>query len=548
MTLRLLSVLLALVLAAAAHAAPLPMTPFVTGLDLPVDVVNAGDGSGRLFVVEKRGRIRVVTDGAMLATPMLAIEDLVLLGDERGLLGIAFHPRFATTRHLYVNYTRDPDGATVIARYAVPEDTPDVADPASAQVLLTIAQPFANHNGGPVRFGRDGYLYVGMGDGGSGNDPQNHAQNPQSLLGKILRLDVDGGAPYAIPPGNMFASANDGRREIWAMGLRNPWKLAFDPRNDMLWIGDVGQDDREEVDRVDTAGPPPNLGWRVMEGTRCTNLGGGPACNSPALTPPVVEYTHAEGCSVTGGEMYFGRDLPTAAFGGAYLFADFCNGKVWSAELIDSAWRRTEVGTTGFNVSSFGRDEWGDVYIVDYGGGRLMRIGPQATPLTVPVVEFYHSGLDHYFISVDPLEITALDKGTFTGWQRTGFGFRAWTQFAIGLPGISDRIPICRFYLPPGEGDSHFFSADPAECARVQAENPGFDLESTAAMYLKPPSHVTGECAEANTQPVYRIWNRRPGDTNHRYTTSAAVRDQMVAAGGKAEGYGPDAVAMCAPR
>jgi hypothetical protein len=537
-----LAVTVALASGAVAHAAPIPLAPVVAGVDQPVDIVNAGDGSGRLFVVEKRGRIRVVRNGVLLPTPMLAIEDLVLTGDERGLLGLAFHPRFATTRTIYVNYTRDPDGATVIARYTVPPETPDVADPASGQVLLSFAQPYANHNGGPVRFGPDGYLYIGSGDGGSGNDPQNHAQNPQSLLGKILRIDVDRGAPYAIPPGNMFAQPAQGRPEIWAMGLRNPWKLAFDPRNAMLWIGDVGQDAREEVDRVDTSGPPPNLGWRPMEGTRCTGLGGGPSCNSPAYTPPVVEYTHDEGCSITGGEMYFGRDLATAAFGGAYLFADFCNGKVWSAELVDAAWRRTELGTAGFNVSTFGRDEWGEVYLGDLGGGRVLRIGAATTPGTVPVVEFFNAGLDHHFVTLDPLEVAGLDKGTFAGWQRTGYAFRAWTQPQPGT------IPICRFYLPPGHGDSHFFSADPAECARVQAEHPAFVLESAAAMYLKAPDPVTGACADPQTQPVHRIWNGRPTDVNHRYTTSAAVRDAMVAAGGVAEGYGPEAVAMCAPR
>jgi hypothetical protein len=255
-----------------AFAAPLTLSPFVTGLESPIDIVNAADGSGRLFVLEKRGRIRVVRNGALVATPMLDIEDIVLGGEERGLLGIAFHPRFATTRYLYVNYTRVPDGATVVERYTVPADTPDVADPASGTPVLVIAQPYANHNGGAVRFGRDGYLYVGMGDGGSGNDPQNRAQDPNNLLGKILRLDVDGGTPYAIPPGNMF-TANLGRREIWAMGVRNPWRLAFDPRNGDLWFGDVGQDQREEVDFAAFGAAPKNFGWRVMEGTRCTNAG-----------------------------------------------------------------------------------------------------------------------------------------------------------------------------------------------------------------------------------------------------------------------------------
>ena len=526
-----------------AHAAPLPLALVASGLEQPVDIVNAGDGSGRLYIVEKAGRIRVVQNDTLLPTSMLDIETVTLSGDERGLLGLAFHPRFETTRYAYINYTRKPDGASVIARYTVPAATPNVADPASAVVLLTIAQPYANHNGGALRFGRDGYLYIGMGDGGSGNDPQNRAQDPQSLLGKMLRIDVDSGSPYAIPPGNMFATPADGRPEIWAMGLRNPWRFSFDPRNGSLWIGDVGQDEREEVDFVAFGASPPNFGWRVLEGTRCTLLGGGAApCASPIYTPPRVEYTHDEGCSITGGEMYAGDALPGYVFANPrYLFADFCNGKVWAVEDGLSAFVKVELGTAGFHVSSFGRDEWGEVYIADYEAGRVLRIGAAATPSTVPVVEFYHEGYDHYFISADPLEIAALESGVFAGWVRTGRSFRTWTG---AVPGTT---PICRFYLPPGQGDSHFFPADVAECERVQAEFPTFQLESTAALHLASPDRETGICADPLTQPVYRIWNRRP-DTNHRYTTSAAVRDAMVAAGGKAEGYGPDAVAMCAPR
>jgi hypothetical protein len=403
--------------------------------------------------------------------------------------------------------------------------------------VLVIAQPYANHNGGAVRFGRDGYLYVGMGDGGSGNDPQNRAQDPNNLLGKILRLDVDGGTPYAIPPGNMF-TANLGRREIWAMGVRNPWRLAFDPRNGDLWFGDVGQDQREEVDFAAFGAAPKNFGWRVMEGTRCTNLGGGPPCNAPELTPPVAEYTHDDGCSVTGGEIYFGNDV--AGSGARYLFADFCNGRTWAVGVPPSGAAKVEVGTAGFNVSSFGRDEWGEVYLADFGGGRVMRLGPATTPGTVPVVEFHHAG-STTTSSRGSARGRGSRQGALGGWARTGLGFRAWTS-AVG-----GTIPICRFYLPPGHGDSHFFSADPAECDRVQAQAPQFVLESAAAMYLKAPDPSTGACADPQTQPVYRVWNHRP-DTNHRYTTSLAVRDQMVAAGGIAEGYGPDAVAMCAPK
>lgn len=540
----------ALMLAAAADAlivfppqnpTPLPLVAVATGLELPVDIVHAGDGSGRLLVAEKPGRVRVVRDGALVAQPLLDIAALVLSGDERGLLGVAFHPRFATTRHLYVNYTRKPDGATVVARYRVPEATPDAADPASAQVLLVIAQPYANHNGGAVRFGPDGLLYVGMGDGGGANDPQNRAQDPQSLLGKILRIDVDGGSPYAIPPGNPYADGVGGRPEIWATGLRNPWKLAFDGA--ALYIGDVGQDQREELDAVTVgAGAGPNFGWRVAEGTHCTGLPGGPPCDSAALTPPIVEYTHDTGCSITGGEVYRGTAL-ASTLGGRYVFGDFCTGAVYVLQqAVPPAYYAVyELGRTGFNVSAFGRDESGEVYVADMAGGRVMRLGPPDAPGTVPVVEYRHAGFDHYFITSAPDEIAGLDAGAFAGWQRTGTGFRAWPSAAAG------RSPICRFYLPPGYGDSHFFAADASECERVRVANPAFVLESEAAMHLAAPNPLSGNCADPATQPVYRIWNRRP-DTNHRYTTSPAVRDAMVAAGGVAEGYGPGAVAMCAPR
>lgn len=542
--------LVASLVAAAAHAvvvfppqnpAPLALVAVGTGLVQPVDVVHAGDGSNRLFVAEKPGRIRIVRNDATAAVPFLDLSALVQAGDERGLLGLAFHPRFAENRTFYVNYTRKPDGATVIARYRVPADTPDVADPASGQPLLTILQPYANHNGGALRFGPDRMLYIGTGDGGSANDPGNRAQDPRSLLGKVLRLDVDGAFPYAIPPGNPYADGVAGRPEIWAIGLRNPWKLAFDgPR---LYVADVGQDVREELNVVAWgAGGGGNFGWRVMEGTRCTGLSGGPPCESPAYTPPVVEYDHATGCSITGGEVYRGTML-AASLGGRYVFGDFCTGAVYVLqEAVPPAhYSVHELGRAGFNPSSFGKDEAGEVYVADYGGGRIMRFGAPAASGTVPVVEYRHAALDHYFVTSDADEIAGLDAGVFGGWQRTGAGFRAWPAPGAG------RTPICRFYLPPGHGDSHFFSADAAECERVRAANPAFVLESEAAMHLAAPDPQSGACADLSTQPVYRIWNRR-SDTNHRYTTSPAVRDAMVAAGGVAEGYGPDAVAMCAPR
>jgi len=259
-----------------------------------VQVTNARDGSGNLYVVEQGGRIRLVKKGTLQAASFLDVSGRVLSGGEQGLLGLVFPPGYATKRYFYVNYTRTPDGSTVIARYRVTVD-PDVADPASEEILLVIPQPFANHNGGQIAFGPDGFFYIGMGDGGSGGDPDNNAQNPASLLGKMLRIDVESGPfPYAIPPSNPFVQAAGFRGEIWALGLRNPWRFSFDRQTGDLYVGDVGQGSFEEVD-FQPAGSPggENYGWRIMEGAHCF---GDPACSQVGLALPVAEYDQGQGC------------------------------------------------------------------------------------------------------------------------------------------------------------------------------------------------------------------------------------------------------------
>ena len=338
------------------------------GLSSPVQATHAGDGSGRLFIAEQTGKIRILKNGQILATPLLDLTSLVICCGERGLLGLAFHPNYQTNGFFYVNYTRAGDGATVIARYSVSGD-PDIANPSSASVLLVIAQPFSNHNGGQLAFGPlDGYLYIGMGDGGSGGDPQNNAQNVNSLLGKMLRLDVDHGTPYSNPPGNPYVG-KAGADEIWAIGLRNPWRFSFDRQTGDLYIGDVGQDLWEEVD-FQAANTPGglNFGWHCREGNHDYNFAG--TCASLSLVPPIAEYPHATGHAVIGGFVYRGQDFP--ALQSRYFYADYVDGQIWSLYKTSTnplTWSAPELELdSGLNFSAFGEDERGELYIVDYSG------------------------------------------------------------------------------------------------------------------------------------------------------------------------------------
>ncbi|MGE5239952.1 MAG: PQQ-dependent sugar dehydrogenase [Chloroflexota bacterium] len=351
---------------------------FADQLNLPVGITNAGDGSGRLFVVEQGGRIRIVRNGVVENAPFLDISGRVLSGGERGLLSIAFPPGYAEKGHFYVNYTRQPDGSTVVARYRISQN-PDIADQSTEEVLLVIAQPFANHNGGQLAFGFDGFLYVGMGDGGSGGDPQNNAQNPATLLGKMLRIDVEYGAtPYVVPPDNPFVASVQFRPEIWALGLRNPWRFSFDRLTGDLYIADVGQGQFEEVNfQPASDGGGENYGWRIMEGKSCFV----PAdCTSRGLTLPVTVYSHLEGdCSVTGGMVYRGEEYP--GMNGVYLFGDFCSGRIRGLRRNGLAWESTVLLDTSLSISSFGEDESGSLYVSDYGAGDLYRIIENALPM-----------------------------------------------------------------------------------------------------------------------------------------------------------------------
>lgn len=347
------------------------LTPVVTsGLESPVFLTHAGDRSGRLFVVEQPGRIRVLEQGALLPIPFLDITDRVLSGGERGLLGLAFHPDYRRNGRFFVNYNRKSDGSTVLAEYRRGA-APAVALP-DERVLMVVPQPYANHNGGMVAFGSDGYLYSGRGDGGSGGDPGNRAQNPEELLGKILRIDVDHGDPYGIPPDNPFAREG-GRPEIYALGLRNPWRFSFDSHTGELWVADVGQNKWEEIDLVTRGG---NYGWRVMEGAHCFN----PAlvCQTAGLVFPRLEYSHEQGrCSIIGGYVYRGRAITGLA--GRYVYGDFCSGELFSLQgaRAGEVSREPQVMLkTPLRISSFGEDESGELYVLDHGGG-VYRLAPR---------------------------------------------------------------------------------------------------------------------------------------------------------------------------
>jgi glucose/arabinose dehydrogenase len=374
-----------------------------SGLNRPI-FVTAPDADTRLFIVEQRGVIKVLQNGAVLPTPFLDIDALIPdpgVNDERGLLGLAFDPAYPTNGRFYVYYYT-LGNQTVIARYVV-SGNPNVADPSTASILFSVNQPAANHNGGTIAFGpTDGYLYLGLGDGGGGGDVDNHAQNTLDLLGKIVRLDVSGPSGYTVPPSNPFVGNSAYLPEIWALGVRNPYRFSFDRQNADLWIADVGQNLWEEIDfqpASSTGGE--NYGWRLMEGNHCYNPPTG--CGSiSGLTDPIHEYSHAAGCSITGGYVY--RGVAITALAGTYFFADYCSNTIWSlryngltvSEFTD---RTAELAPAGGlfiqSVAGFGEDGFGEMYIVDRGStttGEVYKILPDVSSIGDPPSSRTESG------------------------------------------------------------------------------------------------------------------------------------------------------------
>ena len=341
-----------------------------SGFAKPLYLVEPPDGSGRLFVVEQAGKIRILKDGAIASQPFLDAGSLITTGGaEQGLLGLAFHPKYKENGRFFITYTAK-NGDNTLAEYRVSNDAAK-ADPASGKVLFAIPDFAANHNGGMVAFGPDGYLYLSTGDGGQGGDPKANGQNKNALLAKILRIDVNGPAPYAIPPTNPFARGG-GKAEVWDYGFRNPWRFSFDRKTGDLWVADVGQDKYEEVNFEPAGGNGGlNYGWNTMEGTHCFKPSEG--CSQAGLVLPVSDYSHDDGCSVTGGYVYRGAKEPKLE--GAYFFTDYCGGVIWALTRDSTGnWQRTEVLSSKLRISSFGEDQSGELYVVSQADGTIYRM------------------------------------------------------------------------------------------------------------------------------------------------------------------------------
>lgn len=475
------------------------------GLTRPLGIENVGDGTGRLFIIEQDGRIRVVSGGVLQATPFLDLTGKVArIGSEQGLLGLAFPPGFSADQHFYVDYT-NLAGDTVIARYQVSAGDPNVADPASEEVLLTVDQPFTNHNGGQLVFGPDGYLYIGMGDGGSGGDPQGNAQNTNSLLGKVLRIDVEGGAvPYGIPPTNPFVGDPGGRDEIWALGLRNPWRFSFDRTTGDLWIADVGQASREEVDFEPAAsGGGRNYGWNRYEGSLAYPIGSVPTPTT-GLTFPVHEYDHTTGGqSITGGFVYRGTQQP--AFAGLYFFADFVRGKFWAMDPADHSVQT--VLDTDMLPSSFGQDQTGEIYVADFASGTVSQVLDAAVPPATSLTRL--SGATRYE-TARAVALDAFPLGSTTAVLATGEKFPD-ALAASGLAGALDA-PVL---LTPTNALSD---------AVVSALRPG-ELGASNVVIVGGPAAVSPDVASMLVGRGYNVTRVSGAD---RYETAAAVAKEVA--------------------
>ena len=518
--------------AAAAPPALVPQ-PFVSGLSLPVEIVNAGDASGRLFVIEQGGRVRIVKDGVLLPTPFLDLSPAaggrVHLGGESGLLGLAFHPRYATNGVFFVNYVRLVGGPleteTVLERYTRSAANPDVADPASRVELYVVPNMQNAHFGGKIAFGPDGYLYVSSGDGAGGGDPMRFAQSLTDLPGKMVRLDVDAATPYAIPPSNPLAAAADPavRKEIWSRGFRNPWRFAFDRATGDLFIGDVAEN-RDEVSFEPRDEGGRNYGWSFWEGTVCFRPPDGCEVAVPDHTPPVIEIARVPGLPVAliGGYRYRGGAVP--ALFGYYLYGDFGSGRVWAARPIgESAWESTIVASVP-GISAFGEDERGELYAASVQDGTIVRLTP-AGPA------FYDGKLKpryrlHSPVTFDHLYTTDFHEYSVLpeccGWAPEGAIYLVFDQPGASVDGVA-VVPNYRLYNRTSF--QHHWTTSLHEYNVLGGL--GWAQEGIDG-YLLP-------AAATNTLPLYRLYVEAQGGL-HLWTTDANERDVLVSRGWVDEG------------
>jgi glucose/sorbosone dehydrogenase len=505
------TVLAALLCLGAEAAPPIRLVPVVSGLTQPVYVTSARDGTDRLFVVEQGGAIKVLGPGQTSPRIFLDITAKVLSGGERGLLGLAFHPQIEPGRRFYVSYTRQPDGAVVIAEYRVSTQDANVADTAEKEVLV-IPHPFENHNGGMLEFGPDDFLYISLGDGGDAFDPDNRAQDINQLMGKILRIDVDtpnDTQPYSSPSTNPFVG-RDGANEIWVYGLRNPWRFSFDRETGELYVGDVGQDGTEEIDILNGGD---NAGWRVFEASQCTNVDG---CDSSGYVFPITEYSHNVGrCSVTGGYVYRGRraSLPF----GSYVYGDYCSGEIF---VLENGANSVALDTT-FWISSFGEDEAGEILVVDRRGGAVYRIAAVA-PAAPPQLTLAYDGkardrvgAGNTALSADgaldatlTLTVSGVAGRAVTGlrlqssapgtWD-TSSGTGYWVLGMARGPDdtLMNQAGTMAISVVPGEGDSFTLFASDAQnryfgAGRTLTVTATFSGGATATARTTVPASVTG--------------------------------------------------------
>lgn len=517
------------------HAAPLDLdlNLFTSGLDQPVDIANSGSvGDDRLFALEKEGRIRIVqSNGSLVAQPFLNISSKVASTGEQGLLGIAFHPDYQNNQYFFVFYN-NLAGDLVVARYTRDIANANIADPSSEMKLLTIPHPTnTNHNGGDLNFDQLGYLNISTGDGGGagGYDPSNNAQNLDVLLGKILRIDVDGddfpaddAKNYAIPPSNPFASVT-GRDEIWAYGLRNPFRFSFDRANGDMFIGDVGQATREEVDyqpASSTGGE--NYGWRCREGNIATQRDlSGCAGFSGSVHPVATYHTHeADGCAVTGGYVYRGSDSP--ALTGYYLFADYCNGSVYSLNNMGTSWEKVlQYRNDGIFISTFGEDVNGELYAADVASGSVYRLA--AKNITqAPLYRLYKGSpaFDHYYTPSS----SERDEAESIGYD--------YSVICCNLSRGS-ASSFAKFYeLYSAKRKDHFYTLSLSE--RTKFISNGYESKGIAGYISPAPPHGFTSKPANGLVPLYRLYSAVK--TNHFYTVSKSHRDQAIVNGYVSQG------------